>query len=297
MEMNSKDLLLMDEMIDWLDARADEYEEKSAAFDDELEDGEGYMIFSDIEDEAEEYVNDIFDYLKDRIPYFVEKGYLQAAFETVVDAYTQVDLEGMDTLSSDVYSNIMDLLELPVKASDDITEKVNMFLYIKEDLDDDNIPDSMVMVMLDVLHDLFDDKKILEILARIYSAQYEYCSEDDMPFIRARMYDVVERMGWPSEFSAELDAMEEADCELSTMLYAECLSRRGDRRVLEVWNDLLIELDSEDELSPAVDLIKYQRSQFVDVWGTEEDKEKYHEDYFFDEDDYEDADDEDYEEF
>ena len=128
------------------------------------------MLEFDMDEVTEDYLSDIFDALADNVSLIAGDGLRKEAFEMVVDAYTEYDLDDIDMYSETIYSNMMDLLESVVDKTKDLEERIDMYEYLYERLEDGLVPESLEITVQDVLHDLFNDREILEMLAEHYMA-------------------------------------------------------------------------------------------------------------------------------
>ena len=252
-----------------------EYREKMGAYEDSFEDEADYMLDFDMDEVTEDYLSDIFDALADNVSLIVDDGLRKEAFEMVVEAYTEYDLDDIDMYSETIYSNMMDLLESVVSKTEDLEERIDMYEYLYERLEDGLVPESLVITVQDVLHDLFNDKEILEMLAEHYMALWTVSEDPDAPFTKGKMHDVVERLGWPKGYTDEYSNMHAYDEDVSYLIYADCLARRGERRVLDAWNNFLktAKKNGAANYDEMEDYIKFRRMIFLDTWGTDDEKE------------------------
>ena len=264
-----------------------EYREKLEAYEDSFENEDDYMLEFDMDEVTEDYLSDIFDALADNVSLIAGDGLRKEAFEMVVDAYTEYDLDDIDMYSETIYSNMMDLLESVVDKTKDLEERIDMYEYLYERLEDGLVPESLVITVQDVLHDLFNDREILEMLAEHYMALWTVSEDPEAPFIKGRMHDVVERLGWPKGYMDEYNNMQAYDENVSYLIYADCLSRRGDRRVLDVWKNFLktAKKNGAENYDEMEDYIKFRRTIFLDTWGNDDEKESSISEYVGDDED------------
>ena len=207
--------------------------------DDDVEDvDEGIDIY----DAFERMLDEMEEYLDNMVSYLLAKGLWRDAMMVVLKAYDRIEYDGCSDEYADgdlETSAEFQLGRICESVKEDRNELLETLISINEE--ESLVPWLRSPAQL-LVHDMFNEREQLERIASWYLDSYRVQLGDASlfsAFWKGRLMDIVERMGNDPMWKDILDGIADVNSEDVLLVYAECLSRRGDERCLDIWKRFL----------------------------------------------------------